>query len=85
MDAVVDFAGENREDRSTLGPREVLFHHVSTDEAYGSLGAEGLFTEITPDASRSVYSASKAASDHRVRAYHHTYGPYQFPEKLIHS
>ena len=76
--------------------RDVLFHHVSTDEVYGSLGADGLFTETTPYSPRSPYSASKAASDHLVRAYHHTYslpitisncsnnyGPYQFPEKLI--
>ncbi|HRQ66864.1 MAG TPA: dTDP-glucose 4,6-dehydratase [Xanthomonadaceae bacterium] len=70
--------------------------HVSTDEVYGSLGAEGRFTETTPYAPNSPYSASKAASDHLVRAFHHTYGlptlttncsnnygPYQFPEKLI--
>ena len=77
--------------------REVFrFLHVSTDEVYGSLGATGLFTEETPYAPNSPYSASKAASDHFVRAYHHTYGlpvlttncsnnygPYQFPEKLI--
>jgi dTDP-glucose 4,6-dehydratase len=76
--------------------QDVLFHHVSTDEVYGSLGAEGLFTETTPYSPRSPYSASKAGSDHLVRAYHHTYGmpitvsncsnnygPYQFPEKLI--
>ena len=78
--------------------RDVLFHHVSTDAVYGSLGAEGLFTETTPHSPRSPYPASKAASDHLVRAYHHTYGPpitisncsnnygsYQFPEKLIPS
>ena len=72
------------------------FLHVSTDEVYGSLGAEGKFTEATPYAPNSPYSASKAASDHLVRAFHHTYGlpvlttncsnnygPYQFPEKLI--
>jgi dTDP-glucose 4,6-dehydratase len=72
------------------------FHHVSTDEVYGSLGPSGLFTETTPYAPNSPYSASKAASDLLVRAYHHTYGlpsvttncsnnygPYQFPEKLI--
>jgi dTDP-glucose 4,6-dehydratase len=72
------------------------FHHVSTDEVYGSLGATGLFTEITPYAPNSPYSASKASSDMLVRAYHHTYGlptvitncsnnygPFQFPEKLI--
>ena len=72
------------------------FLHVSTDEVYGSLGEDGAFTETTPYAPNSPYSASKAASDHLVRAYHHTYGlpvlttncsnnygPYQFPEKLI--
>jgi dTDP-glucose 4,6-dehydratase len=72
------------------------FLHVSTDEVYGSLGAEGSFTETTPYAPNSPYSASKAASDHLVRAFQHTYGlptlttncsnnygPYQFPEKLI--
>lgn len=72
------------------------FLHVSTDEVYGSLGDTGLFTETTPYAPNSPYSASKAASDHFVRAYLHTYGlptlltncsnnygPYQFPEKLI--
>jgi dTDP-glucose 4,6-dehydratase len=73
------------------------FHHVSTDEVYGSLGPEDSpFTESTPYAPNSPYSASKAASDHLVRAYHHTYGlqttisncsnnygPNQFPEKLI--
>ena len=72
------------------------FYHVSTDEVYGSLGETGLFREDTPYDPRSPYSASKAASDHFVRAYFHTYGmpivisncsnnygPYQFPEKLI--
>ncbi len=72
------------------------FHHVSTDEVYGSLGSTGFFTETTPYAPNSPYSASKASSDMLVRAYHHTYGlptvitncsnnygPYQFPEKLI--
>lgn len=72
------------------------FYHVSTDEVYGSLGDTGLFTESTSYDPRSPYSASKAASDHLVRAYFHTfnlpvvisncsnnYGPYQFPEKLI--
>ncbi|MFL5397180.1 MAG: dTDP-glucose 4,6-dehydratase, partial [Myxococcales bacterium] len=74
----------------------VHFHHVSTDEVYGSLGETGAFTEETPYSPRSPYSASKAASDHLVAAYAHTYGlsttlsncsnnygPYQFPEKLI--
>jgi dTDP-glucose 4,6-dehydratase len=73
-----------------------LFHHVSTDEVYGSLGAEGYFTETSPYDPSSPYSASKASSDHLVRAYSRTYGlpvkitncsnnygPYQFPEKLI--
>ncbi|MEF2155265.1 dTDP-glucose 4,6-dehydratase [Luteimonas sp. FXH3W] len=72
------------------------FLHVSTDEVYGTLGETGKFTESTPFAPNSPYSASKAASDHLVRAFHHTYGlpvlttncsnnygPYQFPEKLI--
>ena len=73
-----------------------LFHHVSTDEVYGSLGETGYFFENTPYDPRSPYSASKASSDHLVMAYYHTYGlpvtmtncsnnygPYQFPEKLI--
>lgn len=78
-------------------PRDdVLFHHISTDEVYGSLGPTGYFTETTPYDPRSPYSASKASSDHIVMAYHHTYGlpvtlsnctnnygPFQFPEKLI--
>ena len=72
------------------------FLHVSTDEVYGSLGDSGLFTETTPYQPNSPYSASKAASDHFVRSFHHTfgmavlttncsnnYGPFQFPEKLI--
>ncbi|MBA4790423.1 MAG: dTDP-glucose 4,6-dehydratase [Rhizobiales bacterium] len=72
------------------------FHHISTDEVYGTLGAEGLFREDTPYQPNSPYSASKAASDHLVRAWFHTYGlpavmsncsnnygPYHFPEKLI--
>ncbi|HHX98133.1 MAG TPA: dTDP-glucose 4,6-dehydratase, partial [Lentisphaerae bacterium] len=77
-------------------PQIRLFHHISTDEVYGTLGDTGYFTETTPYAPNSPYSASKAASDHLVRAYHETYqlpatlsncsnnyGPYQFPEKLI--
>ncbi len=77
-------------------PEGFRFHHVSTDEVFGSLGPEGAFTEDTPYDPRSPYSASKAASDHLVRAWFHTYGlpvvmsncsnnygPYQFPEKLI--
>jgi dTDP-glucose 4,6-dehydratase len=76
--------------------RVTLFHHISTDEVFGSLGKEGYFTEETPYRPNSPYSASKASSDHLVRAYHKTYGlpvtisncsnnygPYQFPEKLI--
>jgi dTDP-glucose 4,6-dehydratase len=76
--------------------RLALFHHVSTDEVFGSLGPEGYFTETTPYDPSSPYSASKAASDHLVRAYGRTYGlpvtvsncsnnygPFQFPEKLI--
>jgi dTDP-glucose 4,6-dehydratase len=76
--------------------KDFRFLHVSTDEVYGSLGPTGKFTETTPYAPNSPYSASKASSDHFVRAYHHTYGlptlttncsnnygPYQFPEKLI--
>ena len=72
------------------------FHHISTDEVFGSLGPEGRFSETTPYDPRSPYSASKAASDHLVNAWHHTYGlpvvltncsnnygPWQFPEKLI--
>jgi dTDP-glucose 4,6-dehydratase len=72
------------------------FHHISTDEVYGSLGPDGLFTETTPYDPRSPYSASKASSDHLVMAWHHTYGlptvitncsnnygPYHYPEKLI--
>ncbi|MBL0713271.1 MAG: dTDP-glucose 4,6-dehydratase [Desulfosarcina sp.] len=77
-------------------PDDFRFLHVSTDEVYGTLGDEGYFTETSPYAPNSPYSASKAASDHLVRAWHHTYGfpaivtncsnnygPYQFPEKLI--
>jgi dTDP-glucose 4,6-dehydratase len=72
------------------------FHHISTDEVFGSLGSEGRFREDTPYAPNSPYSASKAGSDHLVRAWHHTYGlptlltncsnnygPYHFPEKLV--
>tara|TARA_S200000501_G_scaffold258683_1_gene242470 strand:+ start:694 stop:1746 length:1053 start_codon:yes stop_codon:yes gene_type:complete len=72
------------------------FHHISTDEVYGTLGDEGLFTELTPYDPRSPYSASKASSDHLVKAWFHTYnlpilitncsnnyGPFHFPEKLI--
>jgi len=80
----------------TENPGDHLFYHISTDEVYGSLGEEGLFTESSPYDPRSPYSASKASSDHLVRAWYHTfklpvvisncsnnYGPNQFPEKLI--
>jgi dTDP-glucose 4,6-dehydratase len=84
--------------RALEGEAKAAFRllHVSTDEVYGSLGDTGRFTETTPYAPNSPYSASKAASDHLVRAFHHTYGlpvlttncsnnygPYQFPEKLV--
>jgi len=83
--------------RKYWGDRDdVLFHHISTDEVYGSLGDEGYFYEDTPYDPRSPYSSSKASSDHIVSAYYHTYGlpvtisncsnnygQYQFPEKLI--
>jgi len=83
--------------RALWGDRhDVRFHHISTDEVFGSLGADGFFTEDTPYDPSSPYSASKAASDHLVRAWQRTYGlpitlsncsnnygPYQFPEKLI--
>ena len=77
-------------------PETFRFHHISTDEVFGSLGPTGQFTETTPYDPRSPYSASKAASDHLVQAWHHTYGlpvvmtncsnnygPFHFPEKLI--
>ena len=86
-------AAKNSWKDSTLGKR---FYHVSTDEVYGALGQEGLFTESTPYDPNSPYSASKASSDHFVRSYGETYnfpyvitncsnnyGPYHFPEKLI--
>jgi dTDP-glucose 4,6-dehydratase len=82
--------------RAYGGPDGFRFHHISTDEVFGSLGPTGKFTEDTPYAPNSPYSASKAASDHLVRAWHETYGlpvvmtncsnnygPYHFPEKLI--
>ncbi|MBI9021427.1 MAG: dTDP-glucose 4,6-dehydratase [Verrucomicrobia bacterium] len=89
---------EQRNQSSDLRPlsSDFRFHHISTDEVYGSLGETGLFTETTPYDPRSPYSASKASSDHLVMAWHHTYGlpvvitncsnnygPYHFPEKLI--
>jgi len=82
--------------RALATQKRTVFHHVSTDEVYGSLGPDGAFVETTPYDPSSPYSASKAASDHLVRAYHRTYalpvritncsnnyGPCQFPEKLI--
>jgi dTDP-glucose 4,6-dehydratase len=78
------------------GRKSFRFHHISTDEVYGTLGETGAFSETTPYAPNSPYSASKASSDHLVRAWHHSYGvpvlitncsnnygPFQFPEKLI--
>lgn len=82
--------------KAWAGKRDVRFHHISTDEVYGSLGDTGYFYETTAYDPRSPYSASKASSDHIVRSFFHTYGlpvtisncsnnygPYQFPEKLI--
>ena len=92
LDAALEYWRELPEPRKSA----FRFQHISTDEVYGSLGETGLFTEKTPYDPRSPYSASKAASDHMVRAWHHTfglpvllsncsnnYGPYHFPEKLI--
>ena len=89
-------AKSGRENHGGSSGGEHLFHHVSTDEVYGSLGEDGYFFETTPYDPRSPYSASKASSDHLVMSYYHTYGlpvtmsncsnnygPYQFPEKLI--
>ena len=82
--------------KTLIGRRDFKFHHISTDEVYGQLTDHGCFTEETPYDPHSPYSASKAASDHLVRAWRHTYGlstlvtncsnnygPHQFPEKLI--
>ena len=87
---------EHYEDLKGQRKADFRLHHISTDEVFGSLGAEGRFSETTPYDPRSPYSASKAASDHLVQAWHHTfnlpviltncsnnYGPWQFPEKLI--
>ena len=92
LDAALEYWKTLPEDKK----QSFRFQHISTDEVYGSLGATGLFTESTPYDPRSPYSASKASSDHMVRAWHHTfglpvllsncsnnYGPYHFPEKLI--
>jgi dTDP-glucose 4,6-dehydratase len=95
IDTIVNFAAESHVDRSIDSPEPFL--HVSTDEVYGTLSAtDPAFTEETPFAPNSPYAASKAASDHLVRSYQHTfklptlttncsnnYGPYHFPEKLI--
>jgi len=93
---LLDCAREHCAGFGTSGRDGFRFLHVSTDEVYGSLGATGKFVETTPYAPNSPYSASKASSDHLVRAWYHTYGmpvlttncsnnygPYQFPEKLI--
>ncbi len=87
---------ECRQSSANDSEKSFIFHHISTDEVFGSLGDEGLFTESSSYQPSSPYSASKASSDHLVRAWHHTYGlpvvithcsnnygPYQFPEKLI--
>ena len=94
--ALLECARDYWRERAGSHREAFRFLHVSTDEVYGSLGDEGKFTESTAYAPNSPYSASKAASDHLVRAFHHTYGlpvlttncsnnygPYQFPEKLI--
>ena len=105
IDAPLDFIDTNVRGTAVLleaarvawaGRSDVRFHHVSTDEVFGSLGPDGLFSEDTPYDPSSPYSASKAAADHLARAWHRTYGlpvtlsncsnnygPYQFPEKLI--
>lgn len=105
IDSPMDFVTTNVQGTATLlaeaerhwaGDRDRRFHHVSTDEVFGTLGSVGKFSEATPYSPRSPYAASKAASDHLVRAWGETYGlnvvitnctnnygPYQFPEKLI--
>ena len=93
---LLEAAREYRSGLDASGQAAFRFHHVSTDEVFGTLGPTGFFTEETPYRPNSPYSASKAASDHLVRAWHRTYGlpvvisncsnnygPYQFPEKLI--
>ena len=92
LEAIRWYVAQNNSEQK----KNFCFLHVSTDEVYGSLGETGLFTEETPYSPNSPYAASKAASDHLVRAYHKTYGlpvittncsnnygPYQFPEKLL--
>lgn len=94
--ALLQAALEHWRSLEAEGKKRFRFHHISTDEVYGSLGSDGKFTETTAYRPNSPYSASKAASDHLVRAWGHTYGlpvvisncsnnygPYQFPEKLI--
>ena len=94
--SLLEVAREYWDALGTSAKPHFRFHHVSTDEVYGSLGPQGLFTEDSPYLPNSPYSASKAAADHLVRAWHHTfglpaiitncsnnYGPCQFPEKLI--
>ncbi|MCP5431638.1 MAG: dTDP-glucose 4,6-dehydratase [Alphaproteobacteria bacterium] len=93
---LLEAARRHLETRAAQERARFRFHHVSTDEVFGTLGTSGFFTEETAYAPNSPYSASKASSDHLVRAWHHTYklpvvtsncsnnyGPYQFPEKLI--
>lgn len=93
---LLEVSRQYRQSLSEEQQRNFRFHHISTDEVYGSLGDEGLFTEETPYDPSSPYSSSKAASDHLVRAWHRTYGlpvlvtncsnnygPFQYPEKLI--
>ncbi len=93
---LLEAARDHWQNLSGAAKAEFRFHHVSTDEVFGSLGPDGLFAETSPYQPNSPYSASKAASDHLVRAWHQTYGlptvgsncsnnygPYQFPEKLI--
>ena len=93
---LLECAREYWDNLNNLEKDNFRFHHVSTDEVYGTLGPKGLFTEETPYDPRSPYSSSKASSDHLVKAWYHTYGlpivitncsnnygPYHFPEKLI--
>lgn len=96
LEVARNYWNDNCVGKSGIKKNCFIFHHISTDEVFGSLAKEGLFTEETRYQPNSPYSASKASSDHLVRAWHHTYGlpvvitncsnnygPYQFPEKLI--
>ena len=96
LEVAREYWQDHRQSSGSDDEKPFIFHHISTDEVFGSLGAEGLFTETSQYQPNSPYSASKASSDHLVRAWHHTYGlpvvitncsnnygPYQFPEKLI--